>query len=381
MSRLPRIIDWNRSEVDLLLTIEDLFIDGYERVVKIENSSASLHALIAIHNTKLGPSLGGIRMHPYASFADAQADVLRLAKGMTFKAAVAGTGTGGGKGVIIGNPHTQKTEVMMRAFGEAVQKLQGHYICAEDVGISPKDIGFVAESTRYVVGLNDATSSGDPAPFTARGTLLGIKAALFHIFGTEELQGRSIAIQGLGAVGMRLAEMLYWEGALLTVADPVVSRVTHAVKQFGAKEVPITDIHKTRCDVFAPCALGGIVNDVTVNEFRCLAIAGSANNQLLHPYHGLSLKNCGILYAPDFVISAGGLINVSVELEKEGYSPKIAREKISPIYNHLLTVFDIAKNSAVSTDAAAMSLADYRLKYEIGKRTEEVHFHTHGVFA
>ena len=364
-----------------LLKIEELPIEGYQRVVKIENPSASLHALIAIHDTTLGPSLGGIRMYPYTSLEDAETDVLRLAKGMTYKAAIAGTGTGGGKGVIIADPHSQKTDVMMRAFGEAVQKLEGQYICAEDVGISPVDVAHVAEATRYVVGLNDESSSGDPAPFTARGTLLGIKASLYHLSGNDTLQGATIAIQGLGAVGMQLAEMLYWEGATLIVADPIESRVRHAEKHFGATPLPITEIHKAKCDVFAPCALGGIVNDETINEFRCRAIAGSANNQLLHPYHGLSLKNNGILYAPDFVISAGGLINVSVELEEEGYSPKIAREKIDPIFTHLLTVFDISKHSAVSTEAAALSLADYRLKYAIGKREKPIEFHPRGVFA
>jgi leucine dehydrogenase len=357
------------------LQLERIAVKGYEQVVKVTDKKAGLSAIIALHDLTLGPALGGIRIQPYATFDDALEDALRLAKGMTYKSAIAEVGYGGGKSVIIADPKKQKTQEMLLAFGAAVQELGGQYICAEDVGCTTEDVKIVRRSTQYVVGLAHSKSSGDPGPFTAWGTFRGIQSTLKKLFGSDSLEGRTIAIQGLGSVGINLAEFCFWAGAnlLLSDIDPVKLQKT-AIK-YGAKIIPADQILFAECDILAPCALGGILNEQTIPQLRCKAVAGCANNQLLKDSHADLLHGRGILYAPDFVINAGGLLNVAAELEDEGYVPAYPRRKVHRIYDTLAAIYEIAERNRESTHVAALALADYRVKYAIGKRVIPPTFH------
>ncbi len=357
------------------LRLEELQIDGYERVIHATESQAGLSAIIAIHDLTLGPALGGIRIQPYATFQDALNDVLRLSKGMTYKSAIAEVGFGGGKSVIIADPKKAKTPELLMAFGNAVEALRGQYICAEDVGCTVHDVALVRRSTQYVVGLPHAKSSGDPGPFTAWGTFRGIQATAHKLFGTDSLEGRTIAVQGLGNVGASLIEYLFWAGAELILSDIDVDKLQAACAKFGARAVLPSQILSVPCDILAPCALGAIINDQTLPKFQCKAIAGSANNQLLRDEHATKLKARGILYAPDFVINAGGLLNVSAELAETGYHPASPRAQVHRIYDALSAIYTIAERGGESTHQAAIALADYRLKYQIGKRFTPPTFH------
>ena len=357
------------------LQVENIPVKGYERVLKITHKKAGLTAIIALHDTTLGPALGGIRIQPYGTFEAALEDVLRLARGMTYKSAIADVGFGGGKSVIIADPKKQKTPEMMEAFGLAVEQLGGDYICAEDVGCTTADVTFVRKKTKYVVGLPHKMSSGDPAPFTAWGTFRGIQATLKKLFGTDSLEGKTVAVQGLGSVGAVLCDYLFWAGATLILADIDEEKTEWLAHKYGAKRVPIDQILKVECDILAPCALGGIINDQTIPHFRCRGIAGCANNQLLRDTHAEVLREKGILYAPDFVINAGGLLNVSAELEDSGYLPGFSRQKVHRIYDTLLAIYEIAEKNRESTHNAAFALADYRIKYRIGKRVIPPTFH------
>lgn len=357
------------------LQFENISIKGYERVVKVTDPKAGLTAIIAIHSTTLGPALGGIRIQPYPSFEAALEDALRLSKGMTYKAAVSEVGFGGGKSVIIADPKTQKTPELLKAFGAAVERLGGMYICAEDMGCTTEDVRIIRQATKYVVGLADAKSSGDPGPFTAWGTFRGIQSVVKRLYNTDSLQGRKIAVQGLGNVGKCLIDFLFWAGAELTISDIDTAKAAALGAKYNAKVVPANQILKVDCDVLAPCAAGGIINDQTVSELRCKAIAGCANNQLLRDSHAIALKERGILYAPDFVINAGGLLNVAEELEDAGYTPTASRYKAHHIYDVLLAIYEIAEKNNESTHMAALSLADYRIKYGIGKRVIPPTFH------
>ena len=263
------------------LQMELLNVKGYEQVIRVSDKKAGLTAIIAIHDTTLGPALGGIRIYPYAQFNDALEDVLRLAKGMTYKSSIAEVGYGGGKSVIIADPKKHKTPELLMAFGAAVEKLGGKYICAEDVGCTTEDVKIVRRATKYVVGLPHDKSSGDPGPFTAWATFRGIQAALKKLFGSDSLEKRTIAIQGLGNVGMPLADYLFWAGADLILSDLDPVRLQKIAEKLGARTLPPDQILKAECDVLAPCAMGGIINDQTIPFFRCKAIAGSANKQLL----------------------------------------------------------------------------------------------------
>ena len=361
--------------LDQELELEEVFIPGYERVVKVRNKKVGLNAIICIHNLNMGPALGGIRIYPYATEAAALKDAMRLSKGMTYKSAVAECGWGGGKSVIIADPKKQKTKELLHAFGQAVDRLRGEYIAAEDVGCSPEDVLMISQVTRYVVGLPNRKSSGNPSPFTAWGTYRGIQAVLKKVYGSDSLEGRTVAIQGLGSVGSELAKMLFWAGARLMVCDIDKQRAQAIAEVTGATVVSQEEIMQMECDVLAPCAMGGIINEQTIPQLRCKAIAGCANNQLLEDSDADALGARGILYAPDFVINAGGLINVSQELEPVGYHPIIARNKIHLIYDQLKVIFDIAEQNSCSTHQAAVSLGDYRLKYRIGKRIEPPCFH------
>lgn len=363
------------QESQKTLQFERIIVKGYEKVVKITDPTVGLTAIIAIHNTMLGPALGGTRIQPYATFDAALEDALRLAKGMTYKSAIAEVGFGGGKSVIIADPKTEKTEALLLAFGSAVEKLGGSYICAEDMGCSTEDVKIFRKRTKYVVGLPHDRSSGDPAAFTAWGTFRGIQSVVKRLYMSDSLEGKKVAVQGLGSVGKILIDYLFWAGADLILSDIDMDKAHRLAKKYHAKVVSPQEIMQVECDVFAPCAAGGIINDQTIPQFRCKAIAGCANNQLLKDHHAKILQEKGILYAPDFVINAGGLLNVAAELEEEGYNPKGPRYKVHHLYDTLLAIYEIAEKNRESTHQAATSLAEYRIKYAIGKRILPPTFH------
>ena len=343
------------------MKLERIAQEGYEQVVKCEDPESGLRAVIAVHNTTLGPALGGLRMWPYASWDDAIFDVLRLSRGMTYKSAVADTGLGGGKSVIIGNPKTEKTEQLFRAMGRFVDTFDGKYITAEDVGTSVEDMVHVRAETTRVTGLPlEMGSSGDPSPWTALGCFHGIRACLEEAFGSPDFTGRTIAIQGCGHVGEFLARDLHKAGAELMLADISPERAKALAEETGGTVVDPAEILSVECDVFAPCALGAVVNDETLDKLHCKVIAGAANNVLLREEHGLRLKEAGILYAPDYVINAGGIINVSIEVEGE-YEAERSRKKVENIYVALKRVFEIAKEQNISTNEASNHLAEERL--------------------
>ncbi len=343
----------------------DLFAEasrlGHERVLFCSVPEAGLRSIIAIHSTTLGPGLGGLRMWPYASTDEALLDVLRLSRGMTYKAAAAGVHLGGAKAIIIGDPKKDKSEALFRAFGRAVESLGGHYITAEDVGTDVQDMEWIAAETRWVTGLPaDRGGSGDPSPVTARGVLSGIRAAARHLWGSPELRGRSVAIQGLGSVGGYLAEYLREEGAK-TLGCDLDDEVAESVRSDHDVElVPVDQIYDVEADIFAPCALGATVNSETIPRFRFRVVAGGANNQLAVPERdGAELARRGILYAPDFVINAGGLINVYNEYV--GYDRDRAMRMADTIYETTLRVFEIARRDGVPTWLAGDRLAEERV--------------------
>jgi leucine dehydrogenase len=357
------------------LTLEEVVVPGYEKIIRATQKSIGLDAIICIHNTMMGPALGGTRIYPYPTFEAALNDAMRLAKGMTYKSALAECGWGGGKSVINLDPKKGKTKELLQAFGAAVNHLQGNYICAEDVGSTPQDMVTISGATPYVVGLAHEKSSGNPSPFTAWGTFRGIQSVVKKLFNSDSLENRTIAIQGLGSVGYELAKILFWEGARLIVTDSDVQKCVEIARLTGAKIVSPEEIYSAECDVFAPCAMGGIINDKSIPQLRCRAIAGAANNQLLKDSDADILFSRGILYAPDFVINAGGLINVSQELTSDGYNPFLARNKVNKILPQLMLIYDIAEQNRYSTHKAALSLGEYRLKYGIGKRFDPPCFH------
>lgn len=333
----------------------------HEEVVFCYDRNVGLRAIIAIHNTSLGPALGGTRMWNYKSEEEALTDVLRLSKGMTYKAAAAGLNLGGGKAVIIGDPKTQKTEGLFRAFGQYVNSLNGKYITAEDVGTCVQDMEHVYMETQWVTGIpKDFGGSGDPSPYTAHGVLMGIKAAAHDKFGTDSLKGMRVAVQGLGNVGSNLVKYLVDEGAKVIVTDIDQNRIKQHQELFKVDAVAPDQILGIECDIQAPCALGAIVNDQTITKFKCKVIAGGANNQLAEARHGDQLRELGILYAPDYVVNAGGLMNVFVELE--GYSPDRAFDKTRKVYDNVKKVIEIAKRDNIGTHTAADRLAEERIK-------------------
>lgn len=335
--------------------------DDHEQVVFCRNKEAGLKAIIAIHNTALGPALGGTRMWNYNSEEEALIDVLRLSKGMTYKASAAGLNLGGGKAVIIGDPKTQKTEEMFRAFGAFVNSLGGQYITAEDVGTSVKDMEYVFMETPFVTGIPSAFGgSGDPSPYTAHGVFMAIKASVKEKLGLDSTSGLKINVQGLGNVGRHLVEFLVNDGAKVGVADIDKDRVKSLVDKYKVTAVDANEVVTSDCDVFAPCALGAIINDQTISKLKCKIICGGANNQLAEHRHGDALRELGILYAPDFVANAGGLMNVFVELE--GYSSDRAFEKTKQVYDSMMNIFKIAKTENIPTHVAANRLAEKRLR-------------------
>lgn len=332
----------------------------HEQVVFVTDEPSGLRAIIAIHNTILGPALGGCRMYPYASEADALRDVLRLSRGMTFKAAAANLELGGGKAVIIGDPRTQKTPALLQAMGIAVERLGGRYITAEDVGTSVEDFGELYKKTRHVVGLPVALGgTGDPSPTTARGVYYGLAAAALHRWGTDQLAGRTVAVQGLGNVGWHLSALLHEAGARLIVSDFNDERVARAVAVFGATTVPPESIYGAKADIFAPCAMGAILNNETLPRLQVEIVGGAANNQLALDQHGEHLKARGILYAPDFVINAGGMIRVASE--RGGFDEALVDRNVRGIGDSLLAIFERSEGEGIQTNTAAMLLAQERL--------------------
>lgn len=311
--------------------------DDHEQVVFCTDKASGLKAIIAVHNTNCGPGVGGCRFWNYASDEEALVDVLRLSKGMTYKNAMAGLNFGGGKAVIIGDPKELKSEALFKAFGRALNNLNGTYYSAEDVNITTGDIMIANQVTDYVVGLEG--KSGNPAPFTALGTYLGIKAAVKHKFGRDDLNGIKLSIQGLGSVGMYLCERLHNDGAQLYVTDINQQAIDKAVNEYSATAVGLDDIYALDVDVYVPCALGASINDDTIPQLKAKVIAGCANNQLKEPKHGDKLTELGILYAPDYVINAGGIINIFFEQDVEGYNADKATAKVGEIYDTLTEIF------------------------------------------
>jgi leucine dehydrogenase len=340
------------------LQIRDVEVEGYERIIEVRSEKVGLHGFVAVHSTKLGPALGGVRVYEYASEEQALHDVLRLSRGMTYKAALSNTGTGGGKGVIILKKGQKKSPELLQAFAKAIDYLQGEYIGAEDVNMSVEDVAELRKQTRYLVGLKHPSSSGNPALFTARGGYRGIQAALKKLYGTLDVKGRTIAVQGLGATGMELCRTLFWDGAELIVSDICQEKVVAAEKQFGAKAVSPKEILYAACDVLAPCAMGGVFSQDNIEKLQCRAIAGLANNQLVEESVGFALAEKDILYIPDFVINAGGLLNVSVEITPEGYCPKRARAKVDALYSVIINLIECSEIEGVPPFKVAERIVD-----------------------
>ncbi len=342
------------------MIFETLDTTGHEQVVFCHNKAAGLKAIIAIHDTTLGPALGGTRMWPYKNEAEALNDVLRLSRGMTYKNAVAGLDIGGGKAVIIGNPATDKSEALFRAFGKFVDSLGGRYITAEDVGIDVNDMEYVFRETEYVTGVHQVHGgSGDPSPFTAYGTLQGLMATLNRKYGDEEVGKYSYAVQGLGHVGMEYVKLLKERGAKIFVTDINQALVEKAVNDYGAEAVGADDIYDVNCDVYSPCALGGTVNEQTLPRLKAKVICGAANNQLANNAIGDDLARRGILYAPDYAVNAGGVMNVALELD--GYNRERAMRMMRTIYHNLGRIYEIAERDGIPTYRAADRLAEERI--------------------
>lgn len=335
----------------------------HEQVCFLAEPAADLRCIIAIHDTRLGPALGGCRMWAYADEAEAIADVLRLSRGMSYKSALAGLSLGGGKAVIIGDPRTDKTDALFEAFGRCVDRLGGRYVTAEDVGTGVPELEIVRRTTAHVAGIPEG-GVGDPSPATAFGVFMGLKAAVRHRLGAETLDGLRVAVQGLGHVGLGLCAHLAEAGARLTVADLDPERLQQAESRFGASAVAPERIHAADADVYAPCALGASLNDTTIPEIRARVVAGSANNQLAEDRHGAMLRDHGILYAPDYVINAGGIINISHESTRNGgrrYDRQLAFAHVARIHDTLTEIFAAADADGVPTSEAADRIAERRL--------------------
>jgi leucine dehydrogenase len=346
---------------------ETIGTESHEEVLFGVDHESGLRTIIAIHSTSLGPALGGTRFYPYADEEAALRDVLRLSKGMTLKSAAAGLDLGGGKAVIIGDPATLRSERLIRTYGRVIDSLGGRYITAEDVGTTVDDMVLIAKETRWVSGLPFADGgSGDPSPATARGVMASLRAIGERLWGSAELAGRRIAVQGVGKVGMDLVRRLTEVGAETVVTDVNTDSMAHAVETYGSKAVSLDDIYDVDCDVFSPCALGATLNEETIPRLRCAAIAGCANNQLAVETDVERIVDRGILYAPDFVVNAGGVINIAVETD--GYSAERAGAMVDRIYDNLVVVFETADRDGVNTHDAAMRFAQRRIDQAGGFR-------------
>jgi leucine dehydrogenase len=333
---------------------------GAEQVVYCSDHDTGLRAIIAVHSTALGPALGGTRFLAYENEHDALVDVLRLARGMTYKAAAAGLDLGGGKAVIIGNPATDKTPELLRAYGRHVESLGGRFVTAEDVGTCVPDMEIVRTVTRHVVGVGERLGGrGDPSPVTARGVRAAMRAVALELWGTADLANRRVVVSGVGKVGSSLARLLAQDGAIVVVADVVPAAVARLTGELGLEAVPVEVAHRVPCDIFAPCALGGVIDERTAPELACSAVVGSANNQLAEPALAKVLDDTGVLYAPDYIANAGGLITVAGELN--GDPPGRAGDAVERIFDTMRSVIEAAKDEHITTLEAAERLAERRL--------------------
>jgi leucine dehydrogenase len=333
---------------------------GYEQVVMYADASVGLKALIAIHDTTLGPACGGTRIWPYNTEEEAITDVLRLSRAMTYKAAAADLPLGGGKAVIIADPHSQKTEALLRAYGKFVDTLGGRYLTTTDVGSTGHDMEYIRQETRHVLGLPvSAGGSGDTSVMTGLGVYVGMKACAKEVWGTDSLRGKKIALQGFGKVGFNTAHHLLKEDAQLVVTDVYPDALDRA-KGMGLKVVAPEEIYNLESDIFSPNALGGVINSRTIPRLTCRIVAGGANNQLLSEADGEELHRRGILYAPDYVINAGGIINVSAEIGSP-YNPERAREKTEHIYDIMSRVIEISRREEIPTALAADHMVEERI--------------------
>jgi valine dehydrogenase (NAD+) len=336
--------------------------DGHEQVVFGSDPATGMRAIIAIHSTALGPSLGGTRFYPYPDESAALTDVLRLAKAMAYKGAAAGLDLGGGKAVIIGDPARDKSEALLRAYGRLVESLNGRYVTACDVGTYPADMAIVRRETRWATGTDpEEGGSGDSGVLTAHGTFEGLLACVAEVWGTASLRGRHVAIQGVGKVGRRLAASVHDAGGRLTVADINDDATAWCAERFDAEVVSVEKVHAVDADVLSPNALGAVLNDDTIPELQCRIVAGAANNQLAEPRHADALADLGVLYAPDYVINAGGVIQVADELHAGGYSEPRALARAREIGPRLRQIFAIARAQGITTAAAADHFAEQRM--------------------
>ena len=335
--------------------------NDHEQVVFCHDKDTGLKAIIGIHNTVLGPALGGTRMWKYANEWEALNDVLRLSRGMTYKSAISGLNLGGGKAVIIGDAKTDKTPEMITRFGQFVNSLSGKYITAEDVGSTTADMDLIRDVTPHVTGISESRGgSGNPSPVTAYGVYMGMKAAAMHQFGSNNLDGIKVLVQGTGHVGETLIDYLTKEGALVQISDISEERMQYIAGKYGATIFAGDDVYSADVDIYAPCALGATINDATINKIRAKVIAGAANNQLaVEQVHGKLLMDKGIAYAPDFLINAGGIINVYGEIV--GYGKEEALKRTENIYNTTLEIFHHAEANGITTHQAAMQIAQKRV--------------------
>lgn len=335
---------------------------GHEQVVFCNDEATGLKAIIGIHNTVLGPALGGTRFWNYATEEEAVIDVLRLSRGMTYKAAVSGLNLGGGKAVIIGDFQKLKNEAFLRRFGKFVNGLAGRYITAEDMNMKTSDMEYIGMETKHVTGLPvEMGGSGDPSPVTAYGVYMGMKAAAKKAFGTDSLTGKKISVQGVGQVGKHLVEYLVKENAQVYITDINQERLATISKEQGAIVVGMDELYDLDVDIYAPCAMGATINDNTISRLKAQVIAGAANNQLKDEVkHGQMLVEKGVTYAPDFVINAGGIINISSEL-KGAYNKSQAYSWTEKIYDTTLNIFELSENQGIPTQQAAMKIAEKRI--------------------
>ena len=336
---------------------------GHEMLAYCNDSDVGLRAIIAIHDTTLGPALGGLRMRAFASEEDAVLDALRLSEGMTLKSSAAGIDLGGGKAVLFGDPDRDKTLPLFERVGEFIDRLGGMYITAEDVGTSVEDIEVVGRKTKWVTGVSrDRGSSGDPSPFTALGVFEAMRASCEHVFGSDDLSSRTVAVQGVGHVGRCLVERLVNAGASVVVGDIRQGALDEVCETFKVKAVPPEEVLFQEVDVVAPCALGAMLNDESIPRLRCRIVCGSANNQLKDDGHGDALTERGVFYMPDFVANAGGIINIFVELEPQRYSSERATEYVERIYERAQHVIDLSRREGVCTHRAAVLMAKRRIE-------------------
>jgi len=344
------------------MTITPVPSSSHEEIYNIQDADTGLHGYIAVHSTLLGPAAGGLRMRPYATADEAITDVKRLSEGMTYKNAAAGLPLGGGKAVIIGDPAHDKSPELLRAFGRAIDALQGRYFTAEDMGMNPKDMAHLAEATPFVAGLADGKfASGDPSPITARGIFNAVRTAQKHHCGSAELGGVTVAVQGLGNVGWHLCDLLSMAGANLIVTDTDDARIARATSAFNATAVETDQIYSVHADIFAPCAIGGILNATTIPQLKVAIVAGGANNQLGSPQDGAALHKRGILYAPDFVANGGGIINVATEILKISDRADFVDEKLVALDMTMQAILRQAKAENTCPDAVAIATVQAKM--------------------